>query len=92
MTGLGRAVGYYRQGMDVRDQKIVDHVKEFGHITNQTLRRMFDLKVHQARDVLRDLQQREILVKLDDRAGGPGVRYGPGPRFPIRSRSRSRHR
>lgn len=84
LADLGRAVGYYRHRMDVRDQKIVDHVKEFGHVTNQTLRRMFDLKVHQARDLLRDLQQREILVKLDDRAGGPGVRYGPGPRFPGR--------
>jgi ATP-dependent DNA helicase RecG len=88
LAGLGRAVAYHRQGADVRDDKIVDHVREFGYVTNQALRRMLDIKVHQARDVLRDLQQRGVLVKLDDRAGGPGIRYGPGPSFPARRRSR----
>jgi ATP-dependent DNA helicase RecG len=64
------------------DQKVVDHVREYGFITNQTLRRMFDLTVYPARDLLRDMQTRGLLRKLDDKTAGPGVRYGPGDAFP----------
>lgn len=86
LAGLGRAVAYHRPAPDVRDDKIIDHVREFGFITNQAIRRTFDVTVPQARDVLRDLQRRDLLAKLDDRVGGPGVRYGPGPSFPTRRR------
>jgi ATP-dependent DNA helicase RecG len=76
LAALGRAVEYHRPTTDERDAKVVEHVREYGFITNQTLRRMFDVTLYQARDMLRDLQQRGVLTKLDDRTGGRGVRYG----------------
>ncbi len=81
LAGMGRAVTYHRRGADGIDQKVVQHVIEYGHITNQTLRRLFDLNVYQARDLLRDMQTRELLSKIDDKTAGPGVRYGPGMKF-----------
>ena len=81
LAGMGRAVTYHRRGADGIDQKVVQHVNEYGHITNQTLRRLFDLNVYQARDLLRDMQTRQLLGKIDDKTAGPGVRYGPGPKF-----------
>lgn len=79
LTSLGRSVSYHRARGNTRDQKVVEHVQEYGHITNQSLRRLFDVTVYQARDMLRDLQKRGILTKLDERSGGRGIRYGPGP-------------
>lgn len=82
LASLGRAVRYHwRQQGDV-DRKIVEHVREYGHITNQTLRRLFNMDVFAARDLLRDLQQRKVLAKIDPARGGPGIRYGPGDQFP----------
>lgn len=81
LAALGRAVKYHVRRVDETDRKVGDHVHEYGHVTNQTLRRMFDLDVAGARDLLRALQQRQILVKLDQGRGGPGIRYGPGPAF-----------
>ena len=81
LAGMGLAVSYHRRGADGVDQKVAQHVAEYGHITNQTLRRLFDLNVYQARDLLRDLQTRELLRKIDDKTAGPGVRYGPGSKF-----------
>lgn len=84
LSGLSRAVEYHRRTTDVIDQKVVEHVREYGFITNQTLRRLFDLEMYPARDLLRELQDRDVLVKLDKTARGPGVRYGPGADFPKR--------
>ncbi|HWB36454.1 MAG TPA: hypothetical protein VHA75_10570, partial [Rugosimonospora sp.] len=83
-------VAYRRRDAADIDQKIVDHVSEYGYITNQTLRRLFDLGVYPARDLLRDLQERGVLRKLDEKAGGPGIRYGRGPNFPARRGRRRR--
>jgi ATP-dependent DNA helicase RecG len=81
LAGLGRAVRYHVRRLDDTDRKVADHVREYGHVTNQTLRRLFDLDVPGARDLLRALQERGLLQKLDQARGGPGIRYGPGPRF-----------
>lgn len=86
LSGLGRSVTYHRRSADGVDQKVVDHVAEYGFVTNQTLRRLFDMGIYPVRDLLRDLQARQILIKLDDKTAGPGVRYGPGAEFPGRSR------
>ena len=67
---------------DETDRKVADHIREYGHVTNQTLRRMFDVDVAGARDLLRALQQRGVIVKLDQGRGGPGIRYGRGPKMP----------
>jgi ATP-dependent DNA helicase RecG len=88
LADLGRAVSYYRPAAGDPDRKVVEHVNEYGYITNQTLRRLFDLGVYPARDLLRDLQQRGILRKLDEKTAGPGIRYGAGPSFP-KTRRRS---
>lgn len=84
LTGLGLAVTYHRRAADGLDDKVVEHVREYGYVTNQTIRRMFDLDLYPARDMLRDLQKREVLVKDGTQARGPGVRYVAGPRFPKR--------
>lgn len=78
LAGMGRAVTYHRRGADGVDQKVIQHVIEYGHITSRTLRRLFDLNVYQSRDLLRGMQTREQFSKIDDRTAGPGVRYGPG--------------
>lgn len=83
LSGMGRAIGYHHRTTDVIDQKVAEHVREYGFITNQTIRRLFDLGVYQARDLLRTLQDRGVLEKIDKEArGGPGVRYGRGSDFP----------
>lgn len=89
---MGRSVTYRRPGTESADQKVVAHVNEYGFITNQTLRRLFDLGMYPARDMLRDLQSRGVLHKLDGQTGGPGVRYGPGPSFPPPGQGRRRPR
>lgn len=81
LATLGRAVTYHARLTDDIDRKIVEHVEEYGHVTNQTLRRLFDLDIYAARNVISDLRSRRILEKLDAARGGPGVRYGPGPAF-----------
>lgn len=82
LASLGRAVRYHVRRADETDRKVADHIREYGHVTNQTLRRMFDVDVAGARDLLRALQQREVIVKLDQGRGGPGIRYGRGPKMP----------
>jgi len=82
LASLGRAVRYHVRRADETDHKVADHIREYGHVTNQTLRRLFDLDVTGARDMLRAMQQRGVLVKLDRGRGGPGIRYGRGPKLP----------
>jgi ATP-dependent DNA helicase RecG len=81
LAGLGRAVKYHVRRVDETDRKVAEHIREYGHVTNQTLRRLFDIDVAGARDLLRALQQRGLLVKLDQGRGGPGIRYGAGPQL-----------
>lgn len=92
LADLGRAVKYHVRRVDETDRKVTDHVREYGHVTNQTLRRIFDLDVSGARDLLRALQQRGVLVKLDQGRGGPGIRYGPGPSMQLGDASARRRR
>jgi predicted HTH transcriptional regulator len=81
LASLRRAVRYHVRRVDETDRKVTEHLREYGHMTNQTLRRLFDLDVPGARDLLRALQQRGVVVKIDRGRGGPGIRYGPGPRL-----------
>ncbi|NJP24122.1 hypothetical protein FLW53_07895 [Microbispora sp. SCL1-1] len=82
VAAMSRAITYRRRGVDGMDQKIIDHVREYGFVTNRTLQRLFDIQVYAARDMLNDLRARRILEKIGDARGGTGVRYGPGPAFP----------
>lgn len=90
VIALGRAITYRTTDAGEFDAKVVGHLEEFGVITNRPLQRMFDVSVFGARDLLRELQNRGVLVKLSLAKQGPGVQYGPGPNVPKSTPKRSR--
>jgi len=81
LAALARAVSYRRRTIDQIDEKVIEHVKEYGFVTNRTLQRLFDRDIYAARNLLTDLQDRGILEKLGTARGGPGVKYGPGSKL-----------
>lgn len=82
LAALARAVSYRRRSIDQIDQKVIEHVQEYGFVTNRTLQRLFDRDLYAARNLLNDLRDRGLLEKMGTARGGPGVKYGPGPKFP----------
>jgi ATP-dependent DNA helicase RecG len=82
LAELSRAVSYRRRTLDEIDAKVVEHVEEYGFVTNRTLQRLFDVNVYAARNMLTDLRERKLLRKIGEARGGPGVRYGRGRKFP----------
>ncbi len=82
LSQLGPAVAYRRRLPDEIDRKVVDHVREYGKITNRTVRNLFDVDVQRAKTILSDLVERGVIVKTSDRERGPNIEYGPGPEFP----------
>jgi ATP-dependent DNA helicase RecG len=87
LAELSRAVSYRRRNLDEIDAKVVEHVNEYDFVTNKTLQRLFDVNVYAARNMLTDLRERGVLKKIGKARGGPGVKYGPGRKFP-KKRSR----
>lgn len=83
---LGSAVKYQRHSIEDTDLKVVAHLKDYGRINNRTVQDMFDVDVYRASALLRDLQDRGILIKTTAQQRGPGIEYGPGPEFPSRRR------
>ncbi len=77
VTGMARALSYHRRQIDASDEKVLEHIREYGFITNKTVQRMFDIDVYRARNLLTDMRSRGLIVKIGDARGGPGVRYGP---------------
>jgi len=89
---LGSAIQYHRRTTDEIDRKVIEHVREYGRITNKTVRNLLDVKVGRGAAILRDLVDREVLVKTSEAQRGPSVEYGQGPKFPkrrIQGRKRS---
>lgn len=82
LTGLGFAVEYHRRTAPGGEDKVIDHLREYGYITNSTIRRLFDVEVFAARDILKDMSRRGVIEKADGPSRGPSVKYKPGPRFP----------
>jgi ATP-dependent DNA helicase RecG len=82
LAALARAVSYRRRTIDQIDEKVIEHVQEYGFVTNRTLQRLFDRDLYASRNLLNDLRDRGLLEKLGTARGGPGVKYGPGPKFP----------
>lgn len=82
LAALARAVSYRRRTIDQIDEKVIEHVQEYGFVTNRTLQRLFDRDLYAARNLLNDLRDRGLLEKMGTARGGPGVKYGPGPKFP----------
>ncbi len=83
LKALGPAVPYQRRTVDEIDRKVIAHVVEYGKVTNRTVQNLLDVGINRARDVLADMVQRRILRKTSAHERGPGVEYGPGPRFPV---------
>ena len=90
LAALARAVSYRRRTIDQIDEKVIEHVQEYGFVTNRTLRRLFDRDLYAARNLLNDLRDRGLLEKMGTARGGPGVKYGPGPKFPKAKRPTDR--
>jgi ATP-dependent DNA helicase RecG len=91
LASLARAVSYRRRTIDQIDEKVIEHVQEYGFITNRTLQRLFDRDLYASRNLLNDLRDRGLLEKLGTARGGPGVKYGPGPKFPKTTRTTDAH-
>ena len=75
-------MAYNRRTIDDIDRKVITHVKEYGKVTNRTLKNMFDIDVYRARDIIADLAQRGILVRVSEAQSGPAVEWVPGPTLP----------
>jgi len=89
LQALGPAVAYHhRRSIDEFDRKVIAHVREYDRITNKTARNIFTVDVQRAKAILADLVKREVLVKTSEAERGPGVEYGPGPKFPVTKRRR----
>ncbi len=91
LGALGSAVTYHRRTVDDIDRKVIAHVNEYGRISNRTIQNLFHIDVYRARDLLRDLRERDILVKVSKQQRGTAVEYGPGEKFP-KKRARKRQR
>lgn len=82
IASMSRALAYGHADATDRDQKVIDHVREYGFVTNRTMQRLFDTSISNARNMIAELRNRGILEKIGDARGGPGVKYGPGTKFP----------
>jgi ATP-dependent DNA helicase RecG len=82
IAAMSHAVAYGRRTTDDVDLKVIEHVREYGFVTNRTIQRLFDINVYAARNMLAEMRNRGLLEKIGDARGGPGVRYEPGPDFP----------
>jgi ATP-dependent DNA helicase RecG len=91
VSALGPAVSYRRRTTDEYDRKIIELVREIGHINARMVKIALDLDTTPVSRVLGDLVTREVLVKTSEAQRGPAVTYGPGPKFPHK-RTRSARR
>lgn len=79
-AALGTAV-QHRARADSARPRVESHLKEYGWITNKTLRNMFDLDVQQATQMLNELRAANVLVKdPDGPQRGPSIRWLPAHR------------
>lgn len=82
VSGLGPAVTYNRRTVDDIDRKIIEHIREYGKVTNRTLQNLFDVHVYRARDILSGLQQRDVIIRVSEQTRGSKVEWGAGTKFP----------
>ncbi|QJD16570.1 RNA-binding domain-containing protein [Paracoccus sanguinis] len=88
LKALGSAVSYQRRTTDDIDRKVIEHINEYGKITNRTLQNFFDVGVFKARDIIADLSARKILQRTSSQQRGPRVEWGPGPKFPSKRKKK----
>jgi ATP-dependent DNA helicase RecG len=65
-------------------------LSDYGEINNRTIQRLFDVDVYQARDILKSLVGREIIVRTSVAARGATVKYSPGAAFPASKARKTR--
>lgn len=90
LQALGSAVSYQRRTTDEIDRKVIEHVQEYGKVTNRTIRNLLDVSTPRAAAILGDLVARDLLRKTSEAQRGPSVEYGRGPGFPQPRISRRR--
>lgn len=79
-SALGTAV-QHRARADSARPRVEAHLKEYGWITNKTLRNMFDLDVQQATQILNELRAANVVIKdPDGPQRGPSIRWLPAER------------
>lgn len=86
VSALGPALAYQSRPKSDVERKVVAHVREYGSINNDAVKRMFDVDVYAARDILKDLVDREILARTSEQSRGTAVKYGDGRRFPAKAK------
>lgn len=76
-SALGTAV-QHRARADSARPRVEAHLREYGWITNKTIRNMFDLDVQQATQILNELRAANVVVKdPDGPQRGPSIRWLP---------------
>jgi len=85
IRALGTAVPYARHSSDEIERRVVAHMREYGRITNSTVQNLFNVRVQRANQILRDLRDRQLIIRTSEATRGPSVDYGKGPRFPEKS-------
>lgn len=88
VSALGSALAYQSRPKSDVERKIVAHVREYESINNDAVKRMFDVDVYAARDILKNLVDREILARTSEQSRGTAVRYGEGRKFPAKAKKR----
>jgi ATP-dependent DNA helicase RecG len=88
VSALGPALAYRSRPKSDSERKVVAHVREYGSINNEAVKRMFDVDVYAARDILKDLVDREVLARTSEQSRGTAVKYGEGRKFPAKAKSR----
>ncbi len=76
-SALGTAVQHRARAASARP-RVESHLREYGWITNKTLRNMFDIYVQQATQILNELRAANVVIK--DPEGpmrGPSIRWLP---------------
>ena len=92
IKALGTAIPYARHTSSQIDAKIVNHLREYDHLSNQTVQNLLSVGMSRATAILADLSRRKIIKKLDGPKRGPGVQYGRGSAFPAAPQRRRRPR
>lgn len=88
LRDLGPALSYHRRPWDEIDEKVMAHLEDYDTINNRTLQRLFDVNVHRASAMIRDLVDRGFIVKTSDAERGPSVENGRGPSLPVRRKGK----
>jgi ATP-dependent DNA helicase RecG len=81
-AALGPALAYQTRARGDAERKVVAHVRDYDSVNNDAVKRMFDVDVFAARDILKELVDRGVLVRTSEQRRGTAVKYGRGPKFP----------